>query len=51
MLTPMASNVTALGFNSGHYNMKQYIKGGLVPFVVEFIVFMVSVPLMFPLVK
>ncbi|MBQ9047027.1 MAG: anion permease [Solobacterium sp.] len=51
MLTPMASNVTALGFNAGHYDMKQYIKGGLVPFIVEFIVFMVTVPLMFPLVK
>jgi len=51
MLTPMASNVTALGYNAGKYNMKQYIKGGLFAFVVEFIAFMVTVPFLFPLVK
>ena len=51
MLTPMASNVTALGFTAGKYNMKQYIKGGLFAFLVEFVAFMVTVPFMFPLVK
>ena len=49
MLTPMASNVTALGFTAGNYNMKQYIKGGLFAFMVEFVAFMVTVPFMFPL--
>ncbi len=50
MLTPMASNVTALGFNSGKYTMKQYLKGGIFVFFVEFIAFMATVPFMFPLV-
>lgn len=49
MLTPMASNVTALGYNAGKYNMKQYFKGGLFVFVVELVAFMATVPFLFPL--
>ena len=49
MLTPMASNVTALGYNAGKYNMKQYFLGGLFLWIVELVAFMVTVPFMFPL--
>lgn len=49
MLTPMASNVTALGFNAGGYNMKQFFKGGLFLWLLELVAFMVTVPFMFPL--
>lgn len=47
MLTPMASNVTALGFNAGKYSMKQYILGGLIPFIAYYLVFTFTVPFIF----
>ena len=49
MCTPMASTVTVIGYEEGKYNMAQYWKGGLLCWLIYAVVFMIWIPIAFPL--
>ncbi len=47
ILTPMASASQAIGTEKGGYTMKQYFLGGLVPWLVYTVVFIIVTPLVY----
>lgn len=49
LLTPMASAPQIMTFGAGGYSVKDYLKGSLPTVIICFIVYMVWVPLIFPL--
>ena len=48
-LTPMAAPAMTMGYESGGFRMKDYFKMGMVLCLIRFILFVVYVPVVFPL--
>lgn len=48
-LTPMAAPAMTMGYEAGGYRMKDYFKMGIVLCLIRFILFVVYVPVVFPL--